>query len=766
MVVDNDDSDTGGSGELGEESQETIDDDMVEMDMEGNRKRQSVDMEGNRKRKSETESVGTGGGIGPSQPKLWKYPVNKDIKGRKTRTFVKIWYNKFPWLEYNVKEDAAFCFCCRQFPTPPGDQSGSEMTQQTFTEKGFRNWAKAIDPKKGFAKHEHSAQHKTSYEKWINFQKISQGKNVTIESRMCPGREQVIADNREYFRLLFKYVIWFSISELPTRGHDEAEDSSNPGNWLTFISLQLETNPRFRELNEKLKDNSKHSVNYYSKTSYNGFIEVIASETRLSICEEISHSKLFSVLIDESKDVGKREELALVARYFFKEKVRERCFNVQVLTEFDAPAIKTATQKVIDEIIQLSDGSQIASLGADGASVMSGQFGGVAELLRSESFPWLIYIHCTAHRLNLMVNDLIRESSLSSDVIQTVNSLNTFLNIPKVREVYKQEHTEMFPRKEVKYLTQQIEIRWGCKFEAISLLAERLPLFLTTMVNVSNNETRQHDPKHVEQACGFYHKLVSGKFIVCLAVLKLYLAEMYYLSKELQHEDINWTDVSFEIGRTKRSIEEISPEKVLLEANDLCSKINVPLTLSIPTHNTRSRTGDTEEAENIHEIITNLSEYMQEKVKEEFGVRFDSKNIEILKSFGALDPGNENYLNYSSLEFLLDHFHFLDIDRSLLKMELDRAKTDLRLGLPISMKRCENLLKLIFLKNTVATSTASVERVFSGMSRTCTKLRSKLTPERLGDYLTISMNRELVQNLDIDKMITNWSKLVARKVIV
>ena len=70
------------------------------------------------------------------------------------------------------------------------------------------------------------------------------------------------------------------------------------------------------------------------------------------------------------------------------------------------------------------------------------------------------------------------------------------------------------------------------------------------------------------------------------------------------------------------------------------------------------------------------------------------------------------------------------------------------------------------LKNTVATSTASVERVFSGMNRTCTKLRSKLTPEWLGDYLTISMNRELVQTLDIDKMITKWSKLVARKVIV
>ena len=157
---------------------------------------------------------------------------------------------------------------------------------------------------------------------------------------------------------------------------------------------------------------------------------------------------------------------------------------------------------------------------------------------------------------------------------------------------------------------------------------------------------------------------------------------------------------------------------------------------------------------------------MQEKVNEEFDVRFDSKNIEILKSFGALDAGNENYLNYSSLEFLLDHFHFMDANRSLLKVELDRAKTDLRLGLPVSDKRCENLMKLIFLKNTVATSTASVERVFSGMNRTCTKLRSKLTPEWLSDYLTISMNRELVVNLDIERLVTKWSKLIARRVIV
>ena len=112
--------------------------------------------------------------------------------------FIMTWYNKFSWLEYSVKKYAAFCFYCLQFTTP-GDQS--EMTQ-TFTEKGFRHLQRKINTKGCFAKHERSEQHKTSYLKQINFQKISKGKNVPFESRMCPGREQVITNNRVFLSSL------------------------------------------------------------------------------------------------------------------------------------------------------------------------------------------------------------------------------------------------------------------------------------------------------------------------------------------------------------------------------------------------------------------------------------------------------------------------------------------------------------------------------------------------------------------------------------
>ena len=43
-------------------------------------------------------------------------------------------------------------------------------------------------------------------------------------------------------------------------------------------------------------------------------------------------------------------------------------------------------------------------------------------------------------------------------------------------------------------------------------------------------------------------------------------------------------------------------------------------------------------------------------------------------------------------------------------MEIDRAKTDLKLGIPINTNRVETLLKLIATNNTKATSTASVEK--------------------------------------------------------
>jgi len=44
-----------------------------------------------------------------------------------------MWFYKYPWIEYSVKKEAAFCFVCYLF--------GKEKSKKSaFVEGGWRNW--------------------------------------------------------------------------------------------------------------------------------------------------------------------------------------------------------------------------------------------------------------------------------------------------------------------------------------------------------------------------------------------------------------------------------------------------------------------------------------------------------------------------------------------------------------------------------------------------------------------------------------------------
>ncbi len=631
---------------------------------------------------------------GPRQPKLLKFPV-RNPKSKKTKCFHVSWYQKFHWLDYDVEKDAAFCYCCTKFSSKI---SSASSASSTFTRTGYTKWANALDSSKGFSQHERSELHRNSCARWMELKNIQEGKEMDIIQTH---------DNREYLRYLFKYILWFATNEVPMRADDETEESKNPGKWVSFIRLQLETNSTFRELHEKFT--KTRSMDYTSKTSVNEIIKVIAEGIRQIIFAQIKDAGMFSTLIDESKDAAKREELALAVRYS-AEKVVERFVELQKLDQFDAHTLKEHIKEVIGCIIDASEGSVVVSLGADGASVMSGEFAGVAELLRSEQFNWLIYVHCTAHRLNLLVNDLIKGSNLALDMMSTVNSLYTFFNHPKVREVYDTVHSELYHQSQIKHLAQQIDIRWGCKFEAVELLADKPDVILETLVRVTQNP--KHDPKHVEQASGFYHKLTTAKQIIGLITLHAYLAEMFFLSKELRRQSNNWTDVQYEVERTRKSVSKMDDDQIKEKVNEYSSNTGIPLGLTMPIHRTRSSSSSASTAELINSIITDLNSYMKNKIEEEFQIRFDCKNFQIMKAFEALDASKPSYLDINTLDYLVKHFDCLNINRSILKLELLRAKEDFQLGLPISENRSDNLMKLVKLKNTIATSTATVERCF------------------------------------------------------
>ena len=186
--------------------------------------------------------------------------------------------------------------------------------EHIYVSEGYRNWSHATDKKKGFCKHEVSTLHQNAYEAWIKRSKIENGSETSIAQKLIPNLATLAADNLKYFTHLFKYIQWFVVNELAMRGRDECDESTYRGKWLSFIAMQLDTNPDFKKLHcEMLK--KRHSTDYTSKTTVNEIISTMAKSCRQVIYDEIRKAGCFSVMLDESKDKAKREELAISVRY-------------------------------------------------------------------------------------------------------------------------------------------------------------------------------------------------------------------------------------------------------------------------------------------------------------------------------------------------------------------------------------------------------------------------------------------------------------------
>ena len=132
----------------------------------------------------------------------------------------------------------------------------------------------------------------------------------------------------------------------------------------------------------------------------NEIIHFLASEVRSMIEKELHEAKYFTVLVDETKDISKREQLSIAFRYVCNGKTIERFSGYTLASSLNA---RSLTEYITAKMLELDlDPRYLVSQCYDGASVMSGCNSGVQALIR-EKYPQAIYVHCYAHRLNLVL---------------------------------------------------------------------------------------------------------------------------------------------------------------------------------------------------------------------------------------------------------------------------------------------------------------------------------------------------------------------------
>jgi len=118
------------------------------------------------------------------------------------------------------------------------------------------------------------------------------------------------------------------------------------------------------------------------------------------IVSEIQEAKFFCIILDTTPDISHTDQLAFAIRYVKNGKPLERflCFD-----EMKGSKAVDFREKLIELLKKYGlDSKLIRGQAMDGCSTMSGIRGGLQTLVREIS-PTALYVHCMAHRLNLVL---------------------------------------------------------------------------------------------------------------------------------------------------------------------------------------------------------------------------------------------------------------------------------------------------------------------------------------------------------------------------
>ncbi|KAM3202255.1 hypothetical protein P3L10_029879 [Capsicum annuum] len=175
------------------------------------------------------------------------------------------------WLEYSVEKDAAYCLCCYFFK----NEFVHETTGDFYASKGFRGWNKALERFRLYVGKVNSIHHKC-YNKMLDLSNHRQSIQVVLDKHSQKAKSDESSTNQGYF---LGFLRWHGDKHLDV------------GKVILEKALQHDTLtcPMIQ----------KDIVNAYAK------------ETLKVIIEDLN-GDYFGILVDESKEISHKEQMALI----------------------------------------------------------------------------------------------------------------------------------------------------------------------------------------------------------------------------------------------------------------------------------------------------------------------------------------------------------------------------------------------------------------------------------------------------------------------
>ena len=252
---------------------------------------------------------------------------------------------------------------------------------------------------------------------------------------MTAGKQQQQQNAKNALKILFDALLFLARQGLPIRG--KTDKKSNYVNLLNILAAYNNDLSKF--LNRRKAYTSHDIQNEMLELCANSIIRIISVKARTS--------GPFGIIVDGCQD-GDSEQISICIRYVTDDlRILEEPIGFYSTPKSDAA---TFIGIIVDVLLRVNlDIKLIIGQSYDGASTMSGQHGGVQALIQ-EKAPMAAYVHCYAHRLDLVLQEAGREVPMIRDAMNLVHDISAYLNASALRRAkFKAIQNDLIQQKRI-----------------------------------------------------------------------------------------------------------------------------------------------------------------------------------------------------------------------------------------------------------------------------------------------------------------------------
>ena len=428
------------------------------------------------------------------------------VSARVTRPFLRDWLTKYPWLTYEEASDKAFCNICQNAKEKRLLES-SKLVKQSFISRGFNNWKHAIERFNG---HEKSDCHRTAVIKLAN-----EAKGVNVCSSLSKAKRDDMIAARNALHRIFTSLVYLSKQGLAVRGKTDSAS-----NFSQLLTLRGDDVPELQSWLARTK------YRWMSHDIQNEMLSILANDVLDRILKEVRTAQWYSIMVDETTDCSRKEQMVLCFRICDEElKVHELFVCFCELEHQDAETLFSTVKQVLNNSnININ---HCRGQCFDGAANVSGHLNVKIRTVEHRA----IYVHCAAHCMNLVVQDAIANIPCYRDGLNIFGAMINFIrDSPKRLRIF-----EKIQELGANALRPFCPTRWILRESALTSVLQNYTEVLTFMNEISEADRSEAGAK----AAGFAHQLEKFHVYFVLASLCKLFTAIGTVSQALQSDTLH-----------------------------------------------------------------------------------------------------------------------------------------------------------------------------------------------------------------------------------